>query len=69
MLDLREMDELCCADCGRPLIATVVGPDPNKAAFYGCRCGHEVYNLPDCIVAGFSGGPFFFYVPKASHSL
>jgi len=63
--NLSEMDEVRCPDCGKPLVVTLAEHNPNQAVFDGCGCGRKIYNVPDGILAGFSRGPFFLYVPKS----
>ncbi len=62
MPNFSEMHELRCPDCGKPLVVTLA--EHNKAVFEGCRCGREVYDVPDCILFGPSGGPLSLYVPR-----
>jgi hypothetical protein len=64
--DLRDMNEVCCPDCGRPLVVEVSEHDPNKAIFEGCRCGSKGFNVPNGIFFGLSRGPLFLYVPKSN---
>ena len=64
MIDLSQMEELTCPDCGHPLSATPVDGNSQRHIFEGCRCGREHFVLPECVVAGFEGAPKFFYVPK-----
>jgi hypothetical protein len=62
--DLREMDEVCCPDCGKPLvIAQLAG---GRYRFDGCgRNCRDVYHLPDgCISFGPQYGLQFVYKPK-----
>jgi hypothetical protein len=64
--NLCDMKEVYCPDCGRPIVVTVLGHEPNKAIFEGCRCGSKGFNVPNGIFFGLSGGPIFLYVPKAA---
>jgi len=67
MPNLSEMTKVCCPDCGKPLFWLVDEHDENKAVLQSCRCGQrEAYNIPDGILAGFSGGPLFWYVAPGS---
>jgi ssDNA-binding Zn-finger/Zn-ribbon topoisomerase 1 len=63
--DLREMDEVCCPDCGKPLIITKLAD--GRARFDGCgRNCCDVYQIPDgCISFGPQYGLQFIYKPKA----
>lgn len=63
--DLREMDEVCCPDCGKPLVITKLAD--GRARFDGCgRNCRDVYHLPDgCISFGPQYGLQFIYRPKA----
>jgi ssDNA-binding Zn-finger/Zn-ribbon topoisomerase 1 len=63
--DLREMDEVCCPDCGKPLVITK--HTNGRARFDGCgRNCRDVYQLPDgCISIGPQYGLQFIYKPKA----
>ena len=63
-VDLSQMEEIKCPDCGSPLFALPVDGGSQRHTFQGCRCGREHFELPDCVVAGFEGAPKFFYVPK-----
>jgi hypothetical protein len=53
------MKEVVCPDCGKPLVVTAVEGIPNRYVFEGCGFGRECFDLPDCTLAGFSGGPLF----------
>lgn len=61
--DLSRMKEVVCPDCGKPLVVTQVEGIPNRCVLEGCGCGREVFDLPDCTLAGLRGGPLFLYVP------
>jgi hypothetical protein len=61
--DFGKMDEVTCPDCHEPLIALPV-EGTARYKFHGCRCEKQTYQLPDCFIAGFSGGPMFFYLPR-----
>jgi uncharacterized protein YbaR (Trm112 family) len=64
--DLSKMEEVRCPDCKRPLVVMPNPDDPNRATLVGCRCGRQdSYQIPDCIIAGFEGGPMFLYTERA----
>jgi hypothetical protein len=62
-LDISQRQELCCPECGKPLIVEMVAE--GRAKFIGCgRDCLEVYNIPDGSVAfGLQGAPYFLYEP------
>jgi hypothetical protein len=63
--DLREMAEVCCPDCGKPLVITKLAD--GRARFDGCgRNCRDMYQLPEgCISFGPQYGLQFIYKPKA----
>src|SRR5437773_3250295 len=59
MPDLRNYDEMCCPDCGRPVIVQIVSD--TRVRFEGCtrRC-RDKYDVPDgSILFGALGAPQF----------
>jgi len=62
--NLSQMEEIVCPDCGKPLFAVPSESNSGRYQFVGCNCNKEVYELPDCIMAGLAGGPMFFYKEK-----
>ena len=64
--NFSEMEEITCSDCGKPLIAIPIEGESNRFRFEGCRCNKETYVLPNCFIAGFSGGPMSFYKPRTT---
>jgi hypothetical protein len=41
MIDLGQMEELNCPECGHPLFAIPIDGDSQRHTFQGCRCGRE----------------------------
>ncbi len=65
--DLREMVEVCCSDCGTPIVVSPVDHTLNSFRVDGCRCERERYDLPPVIALfGPVGGPLTFFAPKAA---
>lgn len=64
--DLRGMVEVCCPDCGTPILASPVDHTLNSFTIDDCRCERERYDLPAVIALfGPVSGPLSFFGPKA----
>jgi hypothetical protein len=63
MPDLSRRDELCCPDCGKPLVITPL--TETRARFDGCGRGcRESWDIPHgSIMFGVQGGLMFCYGP------
>jgi hypothetical protein len=64
-IDMSNMEEICCPDCKKPLLAVHNPDSPDFYRFQGCPCGRKEYTLPKCVMFGIGGGPLFFYKEKS----
>lgn len=63
LINMNQMEEICCADCKKPLYA--VPNDKGGYRFEGCHCKNKTeFVLPRCIMLGAQGGQMFFYREK-----
>ena len=64
-LDLKDLEELRCPECHKPLVIVPVEGSTDKFRFLGCACpDKEEFFLPPTIAFGPKRGPMFLYVPK-----
>jgi hypothetical protein len=64
MPDLRNYEEMCCPECGRPVIVRILSSD--RARLEGCTRGcRDIYAVPEgSILFGALGAPHFVYTPR-----
>jgi hypothetical protein len=64
--DISNMDEVCCPDCGKPLVVTVL--ENGQSKFDGCGRGCRLLcDIPQgSIMFGAKGAPMFIYKPRAA---
>lgn len=65
VIDLRKRAPVVCPDCGQQLFAVISREEPGKATLEDCRCGREIFYIPDgSIMYGTKDGPVFIYGPE-----
>jgi hypothetical protein len=67
MLDINKRSELCCAVCGKPLVAEAT-ETKGRLRLIGCgRNCQDVYDIPDgSVFFGLEGAPQFLYGPAVN---
>jgi len=69
-IDLRKREPVCCPDCGQQLFAVMSNHNPEKAIMGDCRCGREIFDIPDgSIMFGPRHGAMFIYGPEKDRPL
>jgi hypothetical protein len=65
-LDTSQRQELCCPECGKPLVIEMLSE--GRAKFIGCgQDCLELYYVPDGSAAfGLHGTPHFLYGPASN---
>jgi hypothetical protein len=65
VIDLRKRAPVVCPDCGQQLFAVMSKEEPGKATLGDCRCGREIFDIPDgSIIYGLKDAPMFIYGPE-----
>jgi hypothetical protein len=64
-IDVRKREPVVCPDCGQQLFALMSKEQTGKAVLGDCRCGREIFDVPDgSIMYGPKDAPMFIYGPE-----
>jgi len=68
VIDVTQLEEMTCPDCGKPFAAEPVDGEPNRYKFVGCRCVKRTFELPEAVgTIGVAGGLMFFVRKKVDN--